>query len=103
MPHTRVFVSRGATAFEIFLRGSLPVEPGPGLISRLWRRSGLSTVFGGASYPHESARKSRSFKSHAWIGDLGLFWVISPQGTLPLSSRVRDRVGGLTYDLSSIW
>src|SRR5437867_9467719 len=80
MPHARVFVSRGATAFEIFLRGSLPIEPGPGLISRLWRRIGWSTVFGGPSYPHESAWKNCGFKSHAWIRNLGLFWAsFSPE------------------------
>src|SRR5207247_9696055 len=101
MPHTRVFVSRGATAFEIFLRGSLPVEPGPGLISRLWRRSGWSTVFGGPSYPHESARKSRSFKSHVCIRTLGLFCASFPRGSPARSSPVLDLGAALTYDSDS--
>jgi len=38
---------------------------------------GWSTVFVGASYRGESAWKSRSFNSPAWIYDLGLFWTIS--------------------------
>ena len=83
--------------------GALPVEPGLGLISRLWRRIGWSTVFGGPSYPHESAWKSRSYESPAWIRNLGLFWASFPRGSPPLSSRVQDREGALTYDSYSIW
>ncbi len=38
------FVSRGATAFEIFWRGSPPVEPGLGFASCFSRRIGWSSV-----------------------------------------------------------
>ena len=38
------FVSLGASAFEIFWRGSLPVELGLGLVSDLSRRTGESGV-----------------------------------------------------------
>jgi len=38
------FVSRGATAFEVFWRGVRPVEPGLGLNSGLSRRMGESGV-----------------------------------------------------------
>src|SRR6266702_5746154 len=38
------FVSRGATAFEIFWRGSPPVEPGLGFDSCFSRRIGWSSV-----------------------------------------------------------
>src|SRR5207247_9804443 len=70
-----------------------PVETDLGQSMNSGRRIGLSTVFGGARYPHESAQKSRSVKSHAWIGDLCLLCVIDPQGKLPLLTSVRDRSG----------
>ena len=58
---------------EIFWREVEPVETGLGETGDSGRRIGRSDDLLGASYPHDSARKSRGFKSDAWICDLGLF------------------------------
>jgi hypothetical protein len=66
------FVSRGATAFEIFWRGVPPVETVLAESCDSGRRIERSADFRGASYPLESARRSRRSESPAPIPDQGL-------------------------------
>src|SRR5207249_2279729 len=67
-------------ALEIFWGEVEPVETGLGETGDSGRRIGRSDDLLGASYPHDSARKSRGFKSDTWIRDLGLFQAIPSKG-----------------------
>jgi len=66
----------------------LPVEADSGESRCSRRRMGGSEVFVGASYRHDSARKSRSCESDAWICDLGLFRAIPSKNRAPKSTLV---------------
>src|SRR5206468_773667 len=92
LPKKHFCVAR-SNAVEIFLEGVPPVETSLGELTKSGCRVGRSSVFEGASYPHESAWKSVDFKSDAQICIQGLLWAsLLPLGRFQKCRKERSPV-----------